>query len=160
MTRLSLSQGISQSQSYSPQWHLSLSASPASKLLIPAPLAGRGADHPCRRIMQPEYAAVAKSWAGQKNNKDHFFAVLDFENGQAVYQKVSARPGAAGSASRAEAHGFRGLCVAAQAADCAYVPVLQADRGTQRVPDARARNLQLWTEVSRARLLRRFTDEA
>jgi hypothetical protein len=40
-------------------------------------------------MMAPEYAAVAKSWQSNKNSNSHFFASLDFEHGQAIYQKVS-----------------------------------------------------------------------
>lgn len=43
--------------------------------------------------MQPEYELVAKQWNGQKRSSDdeHFFAVLDFQDGQQVYQRVSER---------------------------------------------------------------------
>lgn len=42
--------------------------------------------------MAPEHALVAKQWSGVRRSDDeeHFFAVLDFANGQQVFQKVSA----------------------------------------------------------------------
>jgi hypothetical protein len=41
--------------------------------------------------MAPEHALVAKQWSGVRRSDDqeHFFAVLDFANGQQVFQKVS-----------------------------------------------------------------------
>lgn len=44
-----------------------------------------------RRLMAPEHALVAKQWSGVRRSDDeeHFFAVLDFANGQEVYQRVS-----------------------------------------------------------------------
>lgn len=41
--------------------------------------------------MQPEYELVAKQWSKQKHSNDdeHFFAVLDFQDGQQIYQRVS-----------------------------------------------------------------------
>jgi hypothetical protein len=42
-------------------------------------------------LMAPEHALVAKQWSAQQKNSDqeHFFAVLDFADGNAVYQRVS-----------------------------------------------------------------------
>lgn len=41
--------------------------------------------------MAPEHALVAKQWASQsrKEDEEHIFAVLDFADGNAVYQRVS-----------------------------------------------------------------------
>lgn len=41
---------------------------------------------------------MAKQWASQPNHAQHFFAVLDFADGQAVYQRVSSSPGGPGGA--------------------------------------------------------------
>ncbi|KAK4057253.1 oligosaccharyl transferase subunit ost3/OST6 [Microbotryomycetes sp. JL221] len=45
---------------------------------------------PCH-LMQPEYNLVAKQWKGQRRSDDeeHFFAVLDFVNGQEIYQRLN-----------------------------------------------------------------------
>ena len=42
------------------------------------------------REFEPAWIAVAKAWATTpKPHKDHhFFATLDFDNGQAIFQKV------------------------------------------------------------------------
>jgi hypothetical protein len=48
-------------------------------------------------LFDPSYKAVSNSWmkATGQQHSDHFFAELDFPNGQAVYQKVHAfeKPG-------------------------------------------------------------------
>jgi len=42
------------------------------------------------REFDPSYNAVAKAWSkvSQEHRDDHFFATLDFDNGQDVFQKV------------------------------------------------------------------------
>ncbi|KAL8287459.1 hypothetical protein RQP46_003317 [Phenoliferia psychrophenolica] len=42
---------------------------------------------PCQTF-QPEHALVAKQWNAQPESDEHFFAVLDFADGQAVYQRL------------------------------------------------------------------------
>lgn len=44
---------------------------------------------PCR-ILQPEYAQIAKQWSSAKKNDDeeHIFAYLDFEKGPEIFQRV------------------------------------------------------------------------
>mgnify|MGYP001581932570 CR=1 FL=1 len=49
----------------------------------------RQADGPRRRTFAPEHALVAKQWSAQPEHEQHFFAVLDFADGQMVYQRVS-----------------------------------------------------------------------
>ena len=48
------------------------------------------------RVMGPEHALVAKQWATTRHTDDeeHFFAVLDFADGQEIYQRVSPFGGA------------------------------------------------------------------
>ncbi|KAK4051333.1 oligosaccharyl transferase subunit ost3/OST6 [Microbotryomycetes sp. JL201] len=45
---------------------------------------------PCQ-LMQPEYDLVARQWKKQTRSDDneHFFAVLDFVNGQEIYQRMN-----------------------------------------------------------------------
>ncbi|KAM0789294.1 hypothetical protein ACM66B_000134 [Microbotryomycetes sp. NB124-2] len=45
---------------------------------------------PCQ-LMQPEYDLVARQWKKQSRSDDneHFFAVLDFVNGQEIYQRMN-----------------------------------------------------------------------
>lgn len=47
-----------------------------------------------RRLLQPEYAALAKQWssAGKGQDEEHFFAYLDFQNGPEVFQRVRRLP--------------------------------------------------------------------
>lgn len=42
------------------------------------------------REFDPSWNAVAKAWATapRKHKDTHFFATLDFDNGQSVFQKV------------------------------------------------------------------------
>lgn len=46
------------------------------------------------RIMGPEHALVAKQWDNTRHPDDdeHFFAVLDFADGQEIYQRVRTPP--------------------------------------------------------------------
>lgn len=48
-----------------------------------------------RRAFDPEYKLLAKQWhkqrKGRKAEDEHFFAALDFVDGQPIYQRVRAR---------------------------------------------------------------------
>ena len=49
---------------------------------------------PPRRLLQPEYTALAKQWnsARKGDDEDHFFAYVDFANGPEVFQRVRPSP--------------------------------------------------------------------
>ncbi|KAI5478364.1 oligosaccharyltransferase complex subunit gamma [Pseudohyphozyma bogoriensis] len=52
-------------------------------------LTAMGAQYKCSPCQQfdPEHALVAKQWSKHAESDDHFFGVLDFEDGQAIYQR-------------------------------------------------------------------------